>query len=539
MKMEMFIRAGLLCLCLGWSLPSYAAKEAPPIYPSVPGQLVVKLAAEPDLKAGITFERVARDLQTSLGIKSLIKVRHFLTSDRFAVLKLDDSELKSARAALARDSRVAYAEPNYLYHIVGSPNDDQFSSLWGMRNVGQNDAAGQSGFKGSDIDVSPLWNEGVTGSKSVKVAIIDTGIDDTHPDLAANVDASLGYNFVSNTPEAKDDHGHGTHCAGTIGAIGNNGLGVAGVNWSVTLIPVKFLNAQGGGTLDAAVQAIQWATKQGVNIMSNSWGGGPYTQALYDAIAEARDHGITFIAAAGNDSSDNDATPSYPASYDLPNVISVAATDNRDELAYFSNYGSTSVDVAAPGVQILSTAPGGKYAVMSGTSMATPHVSGIAALMLSANPSLTYEQIKDVLIRSSDPVESLSKMVVSKGRVNAYNAIHGIFPPNPAPDESLWKDYDYTLESPHPYEGSKTYNYSVNVSKAKYVRIVFDSIDTEKGYDVMTIRDGKGRLVERLSGALSNYVSGYIAGGKASILFTTDDSVNKTGFKVAKLQVIR
>lgn len=543
--MKLLIAIQWVLFSLGAALPSYAAKNAKQVYPSVPGELVVKLSSEPNQKSGVTFERVAQDLRQSLGLKSIVKVRHLKTTERFAVMKMSASDLKSARAALSKDSRVAYAEPNYLYHIIGvreggevTPNDDQFAALWGMKNTGQTDSAGQVGTAGSDIHVTPVWGEGITGNKNVKVAIIDTGVDYTHPDLAENVDASLGYNFVDNKPDAKDDHDHGSHCAGTIGGVGNNGFGVAGVNWNVTIVPIKFLSADGSGSLDAAIQAIQWATKQNVNIMSNSWGGGPYTQAMYDVIAEARDHGIAFIAAAGNESNNNDGSPSYPASYDLSNVISVAATDNRDQIASFSNYGRTKVHVAAPGVKILSTVRDGKYAVFSGTSMATPHVSGIAALMLSADPSLTFEQIKDRLIRSSDKVRALSRKVVAKGRVNVYNAIHGVYPADQTPDESRWQDYAYTVESPHPYESSKTYSYSAEVPNAKYVRVVFETIDTESGYDVISVAGQDGQAVESLSGSLSNYVSDYVEGGKVSITFTTDNSVNKTGFKVAKLQAI-
>jgi subtilisin family serine protease len=193
-------------------------------------------------------------------------------------------------------------------------------------------------------------------------------VDDTHPDLKVNVDAASGYNFVTNKPLGRDDHNHGTHCAGTIGAAANNGLGVVGVTWNVTIIPIKFLDAQGSGTLENAVQSIQYATRLRVHVMSNSWGGGGYTQSLYDAIDEARKAGILFVAAAGNESNNNDDRPSYPAGYSLDNVISVAAVDNQDKIASFSNHGARTVHVAAPGVKILSTVKGGGYGVMSGTS---------------------------------------------------------------------------------------------------------------------------------------------------------------------------
>ena len=529
-----FIHILLLCLFA----PSALA------YQSIPGELVVKLKSEPNAKTLNTFEAIAASLQKQQ--KSVIKVRHFMTSENFAVLS--GMNLKNAQSILASDHRVAYAEPNYLFHIIGvkdsvdehAPNNDEkMPKLWGMKNVGQADDGGQVGKAGSDINVVPVWNEGITGNKNVKVAVIDTGIDYTHPDLKGNADSVNGWDFVNKIAGGMDDHDHGTHCAGTIGALGNNGIGVAGVNWNVTIIPVKFLDSQGSGSLENAVQAIQYATKLGVNIMSNSWGGGPFTQALYDAIKDARDHGILFVAAAGNDSNDNDTSPSYPASYELDNVIAVAATDNRDQLASFSNYGHSKVHVAAPGVKILSTIKGGDYAVMSGTSMATPHVSGISALLWSTNPSYTYAQIKELLINTSDKVRGLNKKVLARGRVNVYNAIHGIIPVDPTPPESSWKDLAYTAETPHPYVESKTYQYPILVPAAKFVRVVFDSIDTEAGYDKISVKDGSGEEIESLSGTYTApYTTDYIVGGIGSITLTTDASMNKNGFKVQKLQVI-
>ena len=556
----------IILACFSFSsiapIPSFA-KDAKNPHPAVPGEFVVKLKQMPDAKTFNTFEDVARRLRQVSGIKNDVQVRHFKTSENFAVIRT--SGLKSARALLQADERVAYAEPNYLYHAIGSRmdsapvNDTKFDSLWGMQNGGQSDAAGQPGKVGSDIHVVPVWNEGITGSKKVKVAVIDTGVDYTHPDLQANilknaaevpgdgidndqngfVDDVYGWNFNQGIANGMDDHNHGTHCAGTIGGVGNNGFGVVGVNWDVSILPVKFLSAQGSGSLDAAMQSIQYATKMGVDIMSNSWGGGPYSQALFDVIEESKRQGILFVAAAGNESNDNDASPSYPASYQIDNVLSVAATDNRDQIAGFSNYGRTKVHVAAPGVKILSTVTNADYAVYSGTSMATPHVSGIAALMKSANPSYTYQQIKQTLIDTSDKVRSLSKKVVARGRVNVYNAIHGIVPADQAPAENLWKDHAWTAESPHPYVENKVYSFAFDIPKAKYVRVVFDFIETEAGYDKVLVKDGNSEEVESLSGTIApGYVTDYLVGGKGTVVLKTDSSMNKRGFRVAKLQII-
>lgn len=421
---------------------------------AVEGEYVLRLNASAVRSGEASFERVADRVASGLGSRAPVFFRKFLTSREFATFRLPGLGRSEAIARLQADPEVAYAEPNYIFHAVGSntvPSDPQFGGLWGMKNTGQKDAAGQTGKPGSDIHVTRVWEEGVTGSRSIKVAVIDTGVDDTHPDLKVNVDAASGYNFVTNSPLGRDDHNHGTHCAGTIGAAANNGIGVAGVNWNVTIIPIKFLDAQGSGTLEDAVQSIQYATRLRVHVMSNSWGGGGYTQSLHDAIDEARKAGILFVAAAGNESNNNDDRPTYPAGYALENVISVAAVDNQDKIASFSNFGLRSVHVAAPGVKILSTLKGGGYGVMSGTSMATPHVSGIAALLLSANPSMTHAEIKDVLIRSSDPVKGLSKKVISKGRVNVYNALHRIFPVSSTPDASAWRDISHAVESLHPH----------------------------------------------------------------------------------------
>ncbi len=556
------IALGLLFSC-EFGLVAEAKTRSLASMKSVPGEFVVRLKNSPNAKTFNTFEEVALRLQKISGIKSSVQVRHFQTSDLFAVIVAKD--LKSAQELLSSDERVAYAEPNFLYHIVGDAtnaaptNDQKLSQLWGMKNIGQADAAGQLGKAGSDIHVTPVWAEGVTGSKNVKVAIIDTGVDYTHPDLQDNIlrnvaeidgdgidndnngfiDDVYGWNFSENKANGMDDHNHGTHCAGTIGGIGNNGIGVVGVNWNVSILPVKFLSAQGSGSLDAAVQSIQYATQAGVDIMSNSWGGGPYSQALYDAIEEAGKKGILFVAAAGNESNDNDANASYPASYALDNVISVAATDNRDQIGSFSNFGRTKVHVAAPGVKILSTVRNNDYAVYSGTSMATPHVSGIAALMLSANPSLTDIQIKNTLIQTSDKIRGLAKKVVARGRVNVYNALHGIVPVDNTPAENLWQDYSYSAETPHPYVENKTYQFDINIPQAKYIRVIFETIDTEANYDKISIKDGGGNDVENLSGSYpSGYTSDYIEGSRGSITLKTDASMNKFGFKVKKLQVI-
>ncbi|MFO7898058.1 MAG: S8 family serine peptidase, partial [Planctomycetota bacterium] len=339
---------------------------------------------------------------------------------------------------------VIYAEPNYRVRVSAPviSDDPMFSSLWGMNNTGQT-----GGTPDADVDAPEAWGI-TTGDSSVVVAVIDTGIDYTHPDLAANmwvnpgeiagngidddangfVDDIYGWDFRNNDNDPMDDNSHGTHVAGTVGAVGNNGTGVAGVNWDVRLMALKFLDAEGEGFISDAIGAIDYATmmktEHGVDVVvaNNSWGGEGFSASLRDAIEASGQAGIVFAAAAGNDGQNNDDTPNYPASYDLDNIISVAATNHRDELASFSNYGATSVDLAAPGVSIRSTVPG-DYQYKSGTSMATPHVSGAVALLRSHRPGWNYQQVIDRILTSADEVPDLDGKTVTGARLNAYKAL--------------------------------------------------------------------------------------------------------------------
>lgn len=257
------------------------------------------------------------------------------------------------------------------------------------------------------INISTAWKRS-HGDESVIAAVIDTGVDYTHEDLAQNVIVNFGRRFSFRNPsiDPMDDNGHGTHVAGTIAALGNNKVGVAGIAWNVKILPLKFLDADGSGAISDAIRAIDYMValkNQGLNIRvsNNSWGGGGYSAPLHAAIISARDAGILFLAAAGNEANDNDLAPSYPASYDVENVVSVAALDTDESLAYFSNFGAASVDIAAPGVQIPSTYPGNSYAYLSGTSMAAPHVTGAAALLASYDSSLDAAGLKARLLANA------------------------------------------------------------------------------------------------------------------------------------------
>ncbi|MBI1951024.1 MAG: S8 family serine peptidase [Acidobacteria bacterium] len=357
---------------------------------------------------------------------------------------------EEAIARLRRNPHVEYAEPNYIVRAALVPNDASYSLLWGLHNTGQT-----GGFTGADIAAEAAWSVS-TGDAAVRVGVLDSGIDISHPDLAANiwtnpgeipgngadddgngfVDDVHGWDFVNDDNDPLDDFGHGTHVAGTIGAAGNNGIGVTGVAWQVSLVPLKFLNSAGSGPTSAAVEAIDYTVRMGVDVLNNSWGSYEPSQALVDAILGAAGAEVVFVAAAGNNGTSNDSVPFYPASYDLPNVISVAATDHYDIKAGFSNYGGNSVDLGAPGVDIFSTLPDGRYGLLSGTSMAAPHVAGTAALIRAVAPGIPAFQVKQKILDLAAPVPALAGLVLSGGRLNAFFPIatRDDVPPGPIDD---------------------------------------------------------------------------------------------------------
>jgi thermitase len=340
------------------------------------------------------------------------------------------TSVDEARREFESDPEVEYAEPNYRVHALAVPSDPSFSQLWGM----------------AKINAPAAWDTS-TGSSQVVVAVIDSGIDVGHSDLQGNlwvntmelngqkgvdddgngyVDDLHGYNAIAGNGDLTDTVGHGTHVAGTIGAVGNNGVGVAGVNWNVRIMACKFLDATGGGTTAQAIDCLHYVQTmkgRGVNIVatSNSWGGPAYSRALVDAIDAQRD--ILFITAAGNNGTNNDITPTYPANCDLPNVVAVAATTSTDTLAVFSQYGRRTVHTAAPGDAIYSTSPGNSYATHSGTSMATPHVTGVAALIKSVRPTADWREIKNLILTGGNPLPALAGRTVTGRQIDALGSI--------------------------------------------------------------------------------------------------------------------
>jgi subtilisin family serine protease len=331
-----------------------------------------------------------------------------------------------------------------------------------------------------------------------------------------------------------DDHGHGSHCAGTIGAKGDDGKGIVGVAWNVKLMGVKFLSASGSGSLEGAIRAVDYATKMGAKIMSNSWGGGGFSQALEDAIKRSHAAGALFVAAAGNNGSNNDSRATYPANYNVPNMLSVAAIDNRGMMASFSNYGRNTVHVGAPGVNITSSTAAGGYDTWSGTSMATPHVSGIASLLLSHEPNLSNVELKARIIATARPATALKGKVRSGGMANAFLALTNTTPPPDMNDPALWQSVPVSVSSAHPYGAEVTESYEVKVPGAKQIALYFGRFDTEGGYDVLTIKDSNGNVVAKVSGEQSDSFSAVIEGDTATMEFKSDKTVHRYGFDITK-----
>lgn len=401
-----------------------------------PGELIVRFGAKVNGKQRSISEKT--QILSSLGISEI--KREYELVPGLTVIKLPAGMMvEEALVEFNNTEGILYAQPNYrVYADATLPNDTRFNDLWGMHNTGQT-----GGTVDADIDAPEAWDIG-TGSSEIIVAVIDSGVDYTHIDLAANmwvnqaeldgtpgqdddgngyVDDIYGYDFCNYDGDPMDDHYHGTHCAGTIGGVGNNGEGVAGVCWTVKIMALKFLDSGGGGWSDDAIKCVEYSVLMGANLSSNSWGGGSYNQGLKDAIEAAGQAGMLFVASAGNSNDNNDIYPHYPSSYDCESLIAVLATDDNDNKAGFSCYGLNSVDLGAPGVDILSCKPGNAYQYLDGTSMATPHVAGACALVWSMNTMLSNAEVKDLLLQTVDKISSLNGKCVSEGRLNLYNAI--------------------------------------------------------------------------------------------------------------------
>ena len=554
------VKSVALGLGLG-QIALYASANMTPEAEYVPGELVVKL------KSGQKVDSLIQK-RNDIFLKETIKLSY---GELFVIQSKNKTKsIKTIMTSLENSPEVEFAEPNYIYRAITSkpklsfevPNDPRFEELWGLNNTGGNEPGGTSrGVEGADVNAFKAW-EITSGSRDVKIAVIDTGIDYNHPDIAANmwqneaelngeegvdddgngfVDDVYGYDFANDDADPTDGHSHGTHCAGTIGAVHNNGVGVAGVMADVQLVAIKFLTDRGSGTSANAVRAIDYATGLDVDLMSNSWGGGGASQAMKEAIERAAEKGIIFTAAAGNSSSDNDRRPHYPSNYEVENVVSVAAHTAQDNLASFSCYGANTVHIAAPGHRILSTTKNGGYDVYSGTSMATPHVSGALGLLIAHEGRLPHSEMRERLMATSEPIRSYRRKTISGGRLNAYNLVTDTRPSRGEPDPSKWESVALSevIETEHPYPHNSRMSKTVTVEGAKFIRVKVARYELERNYDFLRVKDSSRSEVEKVSGQGSDFTSDYVEGDTVIVEFTSDTSVNGWGFLINEVEVIR
>ncbi|WP_373838073.1 S8 family serine peptidase [Methanospirillum sp.] len=423
-------RACLLFMLIGAGWGGVQAEQLSQTY--MPGEVIVRYA---DIGSGTAIASVASSLNTDIGA-DIIYSEEILGKKGMQVVKIPDTTTVADAVRFFKSSEyVRYAEPNYVTYIPGPiggtensiseqgnessgmtiPNDPGFYLQWGLYNT-QNISSERA-----DISAPEAWNI-ITGSADVIVAVIDTGVDYNHEDLAEN--CIPGYNFVSFDDNPADDNGHGTHCAGIISAVTNNSIGIAGVSWNSKILPVKVFDSTGKSNIALEIMGIKYAEEQGADIISCSWGGNNYSEALKETIDGSQ---ALFVCSAGNEELDIDETPVYPAAYNSANIISVGASDENDMLTWFSNYGTSSVDLLAPGMDIYSTLPG-SYGFMDGTSMAAPFVSGTAALIKSQKPGYDTIAIKNVILNSVDMKSWLESKCATGGRLNAYEALSRIRP---------------------------------------------------------------------------------------------------------------
>ncbi len=442
-------------------LSASGSTAPPPGGKAAPGELLVRFARTADAPDRDRLrERADTGFERKLPVSGL------------QLLKVERGQsVSDAVSELERSSDVAYAEPNFRRSATVTPNDAYFHYQWGLNNTGQS-LEGSTGTPDADIDAPEAWDT-TTGAAQATVAVVDSGVDADHPDLRSNVwtnpgeqgdgregngidddgngfrDDWRGWDWVGSDNLPSDANGHGTHVAGTVAARGNDGAGVVGVAWRSRVMPLRVLDADGSGTVADAVSAYGYAAANGAKVVNASLGGDSYSRAEADAIANAP--GTLFVVAAGNGGTDgigddNDGvSPEYPCSYPSPNLVCVAASDRRDALASFSNFGATSVDLAAPGVDILSTLPGNAFAFFDGTSMATPHVAGAAALLFSIPASTTgaawVAAVKSALLGGTEAKAGFSGRTVTGGRLNAERSLRVLAsgapvppaPPTPSP----------------------------------------------------------------------------------------------------------
>ncbi|WP_415061396.1 S8 family serine peptidase [Bdellovibrio sp.] len=503
-------------------------------------------------------------------------VRQFVPKDgRYVKLTIaNEHEAKALLKELRARKDVLSAGLNKQYQLTQASGkncctsealatDPLFSQQWALRNMGV------GGKLGADIDIARAWKI-QTGSKNVVVAIIDSGMDLGNPDLTGNVwrnsresvdgvdndgngynDDIYGWNFLNNDGNVQDERSHGSHVAGIIGAVGNDGRGIAGINWQVSLMPLKVFGATGGAYEEHIVQALRYAQANGAHIINASFAystkgviePGEYT-VLRDAINELQSSGILFVSSAGNDGLSLDTTPAYPANYALSHQITVASTDSHDVISGFSNYSATFADIAAPGSAILSALLGNDYKVQDGTSMAAPMVSGVAALLKAENPTWQATQIKEAILRGRDYVPSLATKVKTQGRLNAYNSLRGIYRTAP-PEPTNWvrQSLPEVIETLHPVPFAYEKAFEVyGPVDAKAMRIIFDQIEDSCRYCTVEIYDKTGTMVvstSQIPGVRYNETSRYVFGNYMKIVYKTVLTPGAYGFKASYFEYSR
>jgi hypothetical protein len=530
-----------------------------------PDRLLVKLRSADEAQVLATIEG-AREVRALTPMRPGQEDKAIY---RWRLMRFDPgTNLEAMRLQLAAHPSVEHVEYDHVVHTDRVPNDPDFGLLWGLHNTGQT-----AGTPDADIDAPQGWDVH-TGDAKVIVAIVDAGVAFDHADLKGNmwrnVDGPLGpeipgngidddvngfiddvhgFNFIIDrgTPHEFDDHGHGTHVSGTAAAVGDNGVGVTGVAWRARIMALKSLNACGSGFTSDSANAVIYASNNGALVINASFGGGSFSAFMQDAISDAHDAGVLFVAAAGNSGRDNDLTPHYPASYRLPNVIAVAATDANDVKVSFSNFGRQSVHLAAPGVAIYSSVPprgalGSEsgYRTLNGTSMAAPHVTGAAALLFARNPGISHLEVRDILLRTTDQKPSLAGITVTGGRLNVARALGAVPtpppPPEPAPmplfsfDASASRDPDGTITS---YEWNfgdgqvgtgvrVTHRYATPGVKAPTLRVTDNQGATGQATRLLTVVAPASKPLTLATAADSPPYGGWIP--KTAVLVTRNPS---------------
>jgi len=521
----------------------------------IPGEYVIEFKDDALLKKNNKVREFFKGK-----IKNICAYENILVLKDFAdASKDEDGSFDKVEQKLKKIfPEIISVEPNYIYTLDEMPDDPEFKMQWGLKNEGSR--VGRYLYtEGVDIHILRAWDI-VKGSKDIIVAIIDTGIDHNHKDLSKNmwvneaeqsgtpgvdddlngyIDDIHGYDFINDDPFPMDNISHGTHVSGIIGAVGNNGEGISGINHKISLMALKVfdnIHAGGAGTLDALVAAVYYAIRNGARVINCSWSG-PESKILKDVFEKAMEKDVIVIAAAGNRGSDIDIAPVYPAGYDLDNIITVTAVDFNGELPYFSSWGKTSVDVAAPGVRILSTIPDNKYEYYFGTSMAVPHVTGISALIIANFPSIKYSEIKRRIVGRTTPLKSLKGKVLSGGLVNAYHSLIDTLPINPLDDPSTWNSKHYKLSTEHPLlDTGKSWH--VKRYGVKKLSVFFEKFELSNLNNRVLFMDKNRNVYATWTGIQNRRFSPPVDGDTLIIkLETIYDwwEVNKYGFDVTEI----